>query len=241
MVAEGVRMRTFLFAVSAAGLIAVPASGATRNFGIEGFTKVRIDGPYKVQLTSGVPPFAKAEGSQAALDKVSVEIIGNTLVIHPDRSSWGGYPGEDVGPVVISLGTHELSAAWVNGSGSVAIDQVKGLTFDVSVQGSGAASIEHADVDQLRVAVGGTGNVKIAGNAGKTTAILRGMASFDASQLKSKDAVLSADGTATVRAAVSNSAKIDGSGPATFELSGAPACTARLSGSATVSGCGSNQ
>ena len=234
-------MRTFLFAVSAAaGLIAAPAAGATRNFGIEDFTKVRVDGPYKVQLTSGVPPFAKAEGSQAGLDRVAVEIIGNTLVIHPNRSSWGGYPGEDVGPVVISLGTHDLVAAWVNGSGSVAIDRARGLTFDVSVQGSGAASVERADVDQLRVAVGGTGSVRIAGKAGKTSAILRGMASFDASQLKTKDAVLSADGTATVRAAVSGTAKIDGSGPATFELTGGPSCTARLSGSATVSGCGSN-
>jgi hypothetical protein len=83
--------------------------------------------------------------------------------------------------------------------------------------------------------------VRIAGKAGKTSAILRGMASLDASQLKTKDAVLSADGTATVRAAVSGTAKIDGSGPATFELTGRPACTARLSGSATVSGCGSNQ
>jgi hypothetical protein len=241
MVQEGGRMRTHLLSISAFALIATPAAAATRNFGVEDFTKVRVDGPYKVELTSGIPPFAKAEGSQAGLDRVTVEIIGNTLVIHPNRSSWGGYPGENVGPVVITLGTHELTAAWVNGSGSIGIDQAKGLTFDISVQGSGAASIERADVDQLRVAVGGTGSVRIAGKAGKTTAILRGMASFDASQLKSKDALLSADGTATVKAAVSGTVKIDGTGPATFELTGAPACTARLSGSATVSGCGSNQ
>ena len=214
-------MRTFLIAAFTASLLAGPAAGATRNFGIEGFTKVRIDGPYKVLLATGTAPFAKAEGSSAALDRVSIEVEGSTLVVHPNRSSWGGYDGEDVGPVTISLGTHELGAAWLNGSGMLAIDKVKGLTFDLSVQGSGAASIGRVDVDQLRIAVGGTGSATVAGQAGKTSALVRGVSSVDASALKTKDAVLSADGSATIA------------------LTGAPACTVRMTGSATVSGCGS--
>jgi len=234
-------MRTFLIAASAASLVAAPAAAATRNFGIESFTKVRVDGPYRVRLSTGIPPFAKAEGSQAALDRVSIEIEGSTLIVHPDRSSWGGYPGRDAGPVVISLGTHELSAAWLNGSGMLAIDKVKGLTFDLSVQGSGAATIDRADVDQLRIAVGGTASATVAGQAGKTNAMVQGISSVDATGLKTKDAVLSADGSATIKAAVSGTAKIEGSGPATIALTGHPACTVRLTGSATVSGCGSTQ
>ena len=234
-------MRTFLIAAFTASLLAAPAAGATRNFGIEGFTKVRIDGPYKVLLATGTAPFARAEGSSAALDRISIEVEGSTLVVHPNRSSWGGYEGEDVGPVTISLGTHELGAAWLNGSGMLAIDKVKGLTFDLSVQGSGAASIGRVDVDQLRIAVGGTGSATVAGQAGKTSALVRGVSSVDASALQTKDAVLSADGSATIKAAVSNSAKVDGSGPATIALTGAPACTVRMTGSATVSGCGSTQ
>jgi Putative auto-transporter adhesin, head GIN domain len=232
-------MRTFFLAACGAVLAAAPAAAATRNFGVEGFTKVRVDGPYRVRLATGTAPFAKADGSSAALDLVSIEVEGSTLVVHPNRSSWGGYPGQDVGPVVISLGTHDLNAAWLNGSGMLAIDKVKGLTFDLSVQGSGAASIGRADVDQLRIAVAGSGSASVAGQAGKTSAMVRGVSSVDLSGLNSKDAVLSADGSATIKAAVSNSAKIDGSGPATISLTGGPACTVRLSGAATISGCGS--
>ena len=139
-------MRTFLLAAAAAVALAAPAGAATRNFGIASFEKVRVDGPFKVTLTTGVAPFARATGSAAALDRVAIDVRGNTLVVHNNLDSWGGYPGKDVGPVEISLGTHDLSAAWLNGSGSLAIDRVKGLSFDLSVQDSGAGEIARASV-----------------------------------------------------------------------------------------------
>lgn len=229
-------MRTFLF-LAASLAIAAPASAATRNFGITSFEKVRVDGPFKVTLKTGVAPFAKASGSPAALDSVAIEVRGDTLVVHGNLDSWGGYPGKDSGPVEISLGTHDLSAAWVNGSGVLSIDRVKGLKFGLSVQGSGAGEIGQANVDQLSVTVMGSANARFAGDAGKLTAVIRGISSLDASALSAKDATLGADGSATIAANVSDSVTVDASGPATVRLSGGPACTLHLSGSASVSGC----
>jgi len=57
----------FVLAVSA------PSEAATRNFGVSGFDRVRVDGPYRVTLTTGVAPFATASGSATALDAVSIE------------------------------------------------------------------------------------------------------------------------------------------------------------------------
>ena len=233
-------MRTFLLAAAVLAA-ASPASAATRNFGISGFEKVRVEGPYKVRLTTGVAPFASASGSPAAIDKVAIEMRGNTLLVHSSTSSWGGYPGRDSGPVEISLGTHDLSSAWLNGSGAIAIDKVKGLKFDLSVQGAGAASIGAVNVDQLSVAVVGTGSASLAGQAGTVTAVVRGVSSLDAANLAAKDATIGAEGTANVAARVSNSVKVDGSGAVTIRLTGGPACTLRVGGSATVSGCKSTQ
>ena len=230
-------MRTFLLAAAAAVALAAPAGAATRNFGITSFEKVRVDGPFKVTLTTGVAPFARATGSAAALDRVAIDVRGNTLVVHNNLDSWGGYPGKDVGPVEISLGTHDLSAAWLNGSGSLAIDRVKGLSFDLSVQGSGAGEIARASVDQLNVSVVGTASARLAGQAAKLTAVIRGISSLDAAALSSKDATLGADGSATIAANVTDSVTVDASGPATVRLNGSPSCTLRVSGSASVSGC----
>lgn len=234
-------MRTFLIAALAIAGLPAPADAATRNFGITSFEKVRVEGPYKVTLTTGVAPFASATGSQTGLDAVAIEMSGSTLVIHGNTSSWGGYPGQASGPVEINLGTHDLTSAWISGSGALAIDKAKGLSFDLSVQGSAAATIGRADVDQLNIAVVGTGSAALAGQARKITAVVRGISSLDAANLAAKDATLGVEGTATVAANVRDSVKLDGNGPITVRLTGGPACTLRVSGSASVTGCKSTQ
>ena len=214
-------MRTFLIPLLFL-TIASHSQAATRNFGITSFEKVRVDGPFKVTLATGVAPFARAVGSAAALDRVSVDVQGDTLVVHQNLNSWGGYPGQTVGPIEVVLGTHDLSAAWLNGSGALSIDRVKGLSFNLSVQGSGITQIGQANVDQLNVSIIGTASARLAGQAAKITAVVRGISSMDAAGLATKDAVLGLDGSGTIAANVSDSVTIDAKGPATVKLTGKP-------------------
>jgi hypothetical protein len=230
-------MRTFLISASALLALACPASAATRNFGITGFTKIRVDGPFKVSLATGVAPFAKASGSTEGLDRVAIDVQGDTLVVHSNASSWGGYPGKDVGPVEVSVGTHELSNAWLNGAGSLSIDRVQGLSFALSVQGSGSAAIGAVRTDQMNVGLVGSANATLGGQAKKLTALIRGISSLDAAKLQSKDATIAAEGAATIDANVSDTAKIDATGNATIRLAGRPSCTVKVAGSTSVSGC----
>jgi len=229
-------MRIFLLATALAAP-AAPAIAATRNFGITDFTKVRVDGPYKVSFTSGVAPFARASGSGAALDRLTIEVRGDTLVVQNNKSGWGGYPGENPGPVEVTIGTHDIHNAWVNGAGALLIDRVGGLSFALSVQGSGRAEIASADADQLNVSLIGTASAKLAGKAKKLTALVRGIAALDAGDLAATDASIGTEGAATVDANVRDEANISSSGPATIRLTGNPTCTLRTGSSATVSGC----
>jgi hypothetical protein len=48
-----------------------------------------------------------------------MEVQGRTLRIRPNRSAWGGYPGEGAGPLKIELSTHGLRGASVSGAGSI--------------------------------------------------------------------------------------------------------------------------
>lgn len=231
----------FLPVFLAVSVIASPGGAANRNFGIAGFEKIRIDGPFKVTLATGIAPFARATGSPAAIDRVAIEIRGNTLIVRNNLSSWSSSSGANSGPVEISLGTHDLSSAGLNGSGMLVIDKIKGLSFDLSVQGSGVARIGRVDVDQLRLSLGGTASATLVGQAATMTAVVRGVSSLDAAALKVKDATLGAEGAVTVKADVRNAVKIDGSGPATVTFTGKPACTVRAAGSASVSGCRTTQ
>jgi hypothetical protein len=237
---SGGMSRTAAFAALAAFaclVAAEPALAAERTFSITSFDRIRIDGPYRVKLTTSVAPFARVTGSSAAIDRVSVEVQGRTLVVHTSQSSWGGYPGQPVGPVEIAVGTHELTSAYLNGAGSLAIDRVKGLSFELYVQGSGSAAIGDMAVDQLKLGMSGAGSASVAGSAAKVTAVVRGTSSLDASALAVKDGTLAAEGSAVIKANVSNSAKIDARGTAAVEIAGRPACTIKAEGSATVAGC----
>ena len=225
-----------LFLAAAIILAATPADAATRNFGVTSFTKIRVSGPYKVSVATGVAPFARASGSPAAIDRVAIEVRGDTLVVQ-SNPSWGGYPGSDPGPVEVTLGTHELGSASLVGSGSVAIDRIRGLSFSLTIQGSGASAIGNASVDQLNVSLEGTANAKIAGKAGKLTALVRGISTLDGAGLATPSADFSVDGTATIDANVTDTAKVNGWGPATVRLTGRPACNLKVQGSTTVTGC----
>ncbi|MEO7814518.1 MAG: DUF2807 domain-containing protein [Sphingomicrobium sp.] len=215
-----------------------PAVAADRNFGVPGFDRVRVDGDYKVNLTVGVAPFARASGSARALDPVDVVVEGRTLVVRAHRSaSWGGYPGESAGPVEINIGTHELTAAYVNGAGSLAINQVRGLKFEASAQGAGSIAIAHVEVDQLQLGLAGAASARLAGKALKLTVIVRGTSTLDAEGLVTKDAIIGAQGPAIVKLTTTETAKVDAIGVASVSLIGKPSCIVTTKGSASVSGC----
>jgi hypothetical protein len=222
-------------------LASLPATAAApvaqRNYSVTSFDRIRVDGPYEVRLKTNVAPFARASGSQASLDGVSVRVEGRTLIVRPSSGGWGGYPGENRGPVTIEVGTHDLGTAWLNGAGTLIIDKIKGLGFDLAIQGSGSARIDSVDIDQLKLGISGAGSTRIAGRAANMTATVRGTSSLDAEGLTVKDAVIGAEGPAIVRATVTNAAKVDALGLAAVTLAGKPACTVNAKGSASVTGC----
>jgi len=213
------------------------AAPATRNFSVTSFDRIRIDGPYKVELRTNVSPFARASGSPLALDALSVAVEGRTLIVRRGSGGWGGYDGENRGPVTIEVGTPDLRTAWINGAGALTVDRVRGLSFDLAIQGAGVARIDRVEVDQLKAGVTGAGSVRLAGKAASLTATIRGTSSFEGDDLLVKDAVIGVEGPSIVRANVGNSAKVDALGLAAVTLTGNPACTVKAQGSATVSGC----
>ena len=224
---------TALFAFAST---AEAASTTTRNFGIRSFEKIRVEGPYQVSLKTGVAPFARAKGPHSALDRIDLEMRGKTLVVRAGPFAKSPAAAA-LAPVEVELGTHDLSSAAVLGSGSLAIDKVKGLKFELGVHGAGTTDIGQVTVDQLSVNLGGNAAARLSGKSKKLTAILRGLSTLDMSGLEVSDAVFGAEGPSTIRAKVSKAVEIDGKGTASFVLAGRPSCTLKVQGSVSVSGC----
>ena len=226
-----------LASLPAPSALEAAAPATQRSFSVTGFDRIRIDGPYKVTLKTNAAPYARATGTAASIDGVSINVEGRTLVIRAGNAGWGGYPGEGRGPVTIEVGTHDLSAVYINGPGALDVDRIRGLGFELSIQGAGIARIDQVDVDQMKVGISGAATSRLSGRVAKLTATVRGTSSFEADGLAVKDAIIGAEGPSIVRLAVTNSAKVDANGLASVTLTGDPACTVKAQGSANVTGC----
>ena len=86
--------------------------------------------------------------------------------------------------------------------------------------------------------IGGTASASLSpAKRTKLTALVRGVSTLDAANLAAKDATIGAEGAATIDANVTNSVKVDATGRSTVRFTGGPACTLKVGGSASVSGC----
>jgi hypothetical protein len=213
---------------------AVPAAAAERNYSITDFDRVQVDGPYRVTLTTGRSSAARAEGSAEALDQVAIDVQGGTLRIRRNRSAWGGYPAEGVGPVTVALTARDLRSAAVVGSGSLDIDRAKGLRVDVSVSGSGRLTVADVQSDTLVVGLLGGGRITLAGRTKQLKATIQGSGDLDAPSLSADDARIASDTAGNVAVAVTRTAKVTATGPGDVEIIGNPACTVEAKGSGQV-------
>jgi hypothetical protein len=214
---------------------ALPAAAATRAVQTGDFSRLRVDGPFDVRVRTGVAPSARITGPQAAIDRVIVEQNGDTLVVRPVRSagwtnwSWGG--GQ---PLVVEVSTHALAAAATLGSGTVAIEAVRGDTLDLSLGGSGNLSVGRADVAALKLAASGSGDLTVAGRAGRADALLVGSGNIRAAALAADTAVVKLVGSGDVALGARRSADVTLSGAGSVAIAGPAACTVHKSGSGDV-------
>lgn len=189
-------------------------------------------------MSTGKSASAFATGSPQALDRLSVEVQGRTLKVKPNRAAWGGYPGEGAGPVKIVLTAHELRSVTLTGSGTLAIDKIKGMRFDLGVSGSGRVAVGRLDADVAGLNLVGAGQIHAAGAVKSLRATMQGSGDLKAEMLTVQDAQLFSETAGTIGLAVKGTAKVRSTGSGDITISGKPACTVEALGSGRVA-CGS--
>lgn len=219
-------------------LASTPAAAtATRDYTVIGFDRIRVDGPYDVTVRTGLGPSARATGSTDALDRISVEVQNSTLVIKPDSSGWGGYPGAPAGKVQLAVTVADLSSAILAGSGTLAIDRVRGTSLDLALGGAGSLSVGLIDVAKLSVMLTGSGSASLAGHADDGRLIVRGAGDIAADGLTIRHAEIVSAGAGTITVSAAETAKVIAAGNGDVTVHGNPECDVSATGAGNVS-CG---
>jgi hypothetical protein len=224
-----------------AGLLlgALPATAAapTRGYTVTGFDRIRVDGPFDVSVRTGMAPSARATGATTALDRIKIEVQNSTLVIKPDNTAWGGYPGGSIGKVSVALTMSDLSSATLAGSGKLTIDRVRGPALELGLGGAGTISIGQLAVDKLNLMITGSGNATLAGHVDDGTFVLRGAGNLAAAGLTVRDAKVVSAGAGTITLTASDTAKVTAAGTGDVTVLGKAECTVDATGAGTVA-CG---
>ncbi|WP_322964915.1 GIN domain-containing protein [Sphingomonas fuzhouensis] len=209
-------------------LIAAVAPAAERRVDLSSFDKLRVEGPFRVTLTTATSPRGRFSGDAQALRQVEAQVTGTTLVV---RRVAGGSGGD--APVTLTLAAPPIASITVIGGAQVTAQALKGPSLALAITGTGEVRIGQADGDQLTATLFGPARLAIdGGRVGKARLSAKGPATIAADALEAGDLTVMLDGPGEIGARARYSAAVANSGLGRVTVAGSPKC--RVTGGGPV-------
>lgn len=219
-------------------LFAAPLAAAERREPITDFDRIRVEGSFDVQVTTGRATSLVISGTPQAIDEAAVSVNGRTLTIR--RKSDGRSVYRNTGTTTVRVTTPALHDAQLLGSGSLRIDRMRGARASLGLSGSGSIAVGSIVADRGDIALQGSGSLVAGGTIASLRAANQGSGALDTRGLATADLVAVTTGSGTTALAARRSARITATGSGTVTVAGNPACTVTSTGSGTVT-CGTDK
>ncbi|WP_221792088.1 GIN domain-containing protein [Aquisediminimonas sediminicola] len=210
------------------------ATAAERNMGVSSFESIRLEGPFRVVITTNKAPSARITGDMRAVDAVTLSANGTALTIRQSNANWGGMDDAPLGQAVIHLTTPALRRVVVLGSGDLHIDRVKAQALNIVLAGSGSLAIDRIEAVSLDGQLNGSGNMQLGGHAETAYLIMEGAGAINGSTLKTDHLKLRIDGNGRADVRAKTTAKVNMIGNGAVHIAGAAACTIENKGSGNI-------
>ena len=226
-----------LSSLSACGVAASDTSTGTRTFPVPGkFDEVTLAGPDNVRVVTGSTPSIVATGANSDLDKITVELQGNELVVSRDSGAklqmFGWNRTKDV-VITVTVAT-PIVAANLKGSGDLNIDQAGGDSFAAELKGSGDLTVTKIMAQAAHLTLAGSGDLKAGGQTKSVAIDLAGSGGIDADKLIAETAQIELRGSGDIQAHASQSAKVALKGSGDVTIKGTGNCQTDKRGSGEV-------
>ena len=230
------RRRLILLPLVLIAIGAAPAP-AERRFMLTDFDRVRLSGPFTVEITTGGPPGATVSGDGRAAERIDLRVDGGLLVIAASTQGWDGWRDGREGQMVIKVSSRQMRGARVNGGGRLAIDRVSGQRIELGLAGSGQIDIGSVSGDQMVATLTGTGSIRLAGGAVRSARFIsQGAGSIDAAGTSIADLNVQSQSSGDSRFTASLTATVAALGTGAVRVEGNAVC--RLSGPGPMSCAG---
>lgn len=195
---------------------------------------MRIAGPFRVTMTTDRLTTVRASGSSQALEQLRIETRGGLLVIRLDRTRAGANDSQDGLPAEIVIRAPAVREAFVQGSGSLLIGDIRGLRTVLGVEGSGSIVVARVAADSLEAAVRGAGQLVLQGRAKTLRATSRGTGRIQADGLVVDDLAVTWESAGQGHFMANRAARVDATGGGDVTVRGSAACQVRAMGTGRV-------
>jgi len=221
-------MRKLLATASMAMLMAACSAGAQpgeagedrdsggaqglRNFEVGAFSRVSLEGSHDVVVTVGGAPSVRAEGDNAAIERLDIRVENGTLKVGTERGNWSFRRNR--GRVTVYVSAPVLEGATIGGSGDMRIDRVQAQRFAASIGGSGDMEIGALRASRANFSIAGNGNIRATGQADEADISVAGSGNLalQSLQMRRADVSIVGSGDVEIRASETVDASILGSG-----------------------------
>ncbi len=219
--------------------VATAASAAERKLFVSSFDRLRVDGPFRVDVVTGRSPAGRITGDPRQLDGVEVRQEGDTLVVRRTSARDEELPrGDGAQPVIVTLATPTLAGAYLVGTGALSIAGMTGDRIDLSIAGAGTIGVTGADAAALNATSIGTGRITIAGRAASARLLVNGAGGVQADKLDAGELTVRLEGPGEIVARARYNAAVTNTGLGRIAVAGSPKCMVKAvtSGSVTCGG-----
>lgn len=206
-------------------LLTAAAPVEERSFMVSSFDRIRVDGPFELEVVTG-PPRAMASGARVALDQVTVRTNADTLVVSAGPLAWRNPTGQASAPR-LRISVPSLRAVTLNGGARVTVAEMRGGRVELVLSGAGSLDVRAVRAEDLLVNLTGTGAITLAGSAARTRMRTYGTGSIDAAALTAGDADVTSDGSGSIGVNVRYTAHASALGSGAISITGKPECFLR--------------
>lgn len=191
-------------------------------------TELVLASPDRVIVSEGDKLDIDVSGDDEAVEALRFSLDGDTLGIVRGRDGW-----KDKGTATIRVTLPELSGIVLAGSGSIEADKLTGKG-DVTIAGSGKASIGKVSASKLDLTIAGSGDFEASGSVETLDLTVAGSGRARMAGLKVETADISVAGSGDTE--FSSDGKVDASimGSGTVTVHGRANCTVSAMGSGNL-------
>lgn len=227
--------RSFALMSAAALTLAAPAHAAQKRFGVVSFSQIQVEGNFNGDIRVGSSASVIAEGEAAALERLSVEVVNDTLVIREVRDEKErGASDRKRTPITLNIAATRLNAVMLNGNGKLTATGLREESATFVLRGSGALVADAISATAVNAGIDGAGSLTLRGKAQVMKIRLKGSGSVDGRGLSVRELDVDAKGSASGTFTATRRAGVVAEGLTTITVTGTTACAVKNSGNGEV-------